>query len=237
VVVLMNGGALSVEAWLPSVDALVEAWYPGELGGDALISLLFGASNRWGVLPVTMYDANFTAARPMLNMDLRADGGVTHQWYTGAPVFPFGFGLSYTTFSYAWANDSAAVPSGPVAAADLASRALPRVGYSVNVTNTGGRTGDAIVLAFIAGTPPATPYSQLWGFERITLVPGASQVVAFWGDAHAFSRVDEHGRRWLDPGHVHVRIGDVSAPAQHRLLLTGDASVELPRWRPAGVDL
>jgi len=207
VVVLLNGGALAVEAWLDTVDAVVEAFYPGEFGGDAIVAALAGATNNWGALPMTMY-SNAMAARDLYgntSAQLDFDGGVTHMYYTGnrgAPVFDFGFGLSLTNFSYAWA----AAPPTALDAADEAALAAG-VAYRVNVTNTGSRAGDAVVLALVAGPSPDYPLERLWGFERVTLAPGASATVSFVATPHALSGVRADGARWLADAALRISIG------------------------------
>lgn len=161
VVVLLNGGAIAVEGWLGGVGALVEAFYPGEMGGDAIVSALVGGSNRWGALPFTMY-TNAIVARAYYRNDsagLSYDGGVTHMYYTGdkgAPTFPFGFGLSYTTFAFAWAQGAPPPPVVGTAAASALDPTAPLISYAVNVTNTGAVAGDVRGLPSSAfSRPPA----------------------------------------------------------------------------------
>ena len=199
IVVLMNGGAVAVESWLTSVDALVEAFYPGELGGDAIIDAITGVTNTWGALPFTMYSDQFSTRNLYKNesAQLRYDGGTTHMYYTsnrGAPIFPFGFGLSFTSFTYQWA-----LPTPPLATI-FTSTTSPLLSYRVNVTNTGTRTGDAIILALVAGPSPDYPLQRLWDFARITLTPGQSEVINFVATPHALSGVKEDGSRWLTSG-------------------------------------
>ena len=238
VVVLMNGGAIAVEPWVDTVPALVEAFYPGELGGDALVSALLGRSNAWGALPFTMYRNGIVAREYYRNESagLSFDGGITHLFYTGEkagpPVFPFGFGLSLTTFAYAWA-DPAHPPRAPtlldIAAASPQAPTAPLITYSVNVTNTGGRSGDAIVLALVEGDGASMPLERLWQFARVTLAPGETRTLNFDASAHDLSSVAEDGGRWLRPGtRLTVVLGDRHAPLRHELVLQGQGPLQLP---------
>ena len=99
VVVLINGGVVDATWLKPNVPAIVEAFYPGEMGGDAIANVLFGDVNPSGRLPVTYY-TNAITQRDKSNMDLASDGGITYMYYDGPVSWPFGFGLSYTTFAY-----------------------------------------------------------------------------------------------------------------------------------------
>ena len=166
VVVLLNGGAVAVEGWLGGVGALVEAFYPGEMGGDAIIRALMGDANRWGALPFTMY-TNAIVARDYYRNEsagLSYDGGITHLFYTGdrgAPTFKFGFGLSFTTFSFAWAQGAPPPPAVHTAAASALDPTAPLISYAVNVTNTGSVVGDVRPRTRRPGgsvVQPLTPY-------------------------------------------------------------------------------
>ena len=97
IVVLVHGGPIALDH--AGVDAVLDAFYPGELGGPAIVDVLFGAYSPSGRLPYTMYYENFTA-RDIRNTNMSDDGGVTHQWFDGPVIFPFGHGLSYTAFEY-----------------------------------------------------------------------------------------------------------------------------------------
>jgi beta-D-xylosidase 4 len=199
VVVLLNGGGIGVEHWISTVGAVIESYYPGELGGDAIVRALLGA-NRFGALPFTMYP-NKIAQRAYYQPEsaqLTFDGGVTHLYYSGAPTFKFGFGLSYTSFSLAW---SAGVPPAPsVSIAGVADGGAPLVSYRVNVTNTGRVTGDAIAILFVHGPAPDYPLERTVNFARVTVEPGESAEVSFVVGAHDLSGVREDGSRWLRAG-------------------------------------
>lgn len=148
VIVLINGGVLGLEdiTALPGPMAIVEAFYPGESGGVPIAMALFGQANRWGKLPLTFYPTNVTDLLVSGNMSMTAAPGRTYKFYTGpTPVFPFGYGLSYTTFALtaAAAADSDAQPATwTVPSAEAAARL--RAVFAVNVTNTGDLAGDEV---------------------------------------------------------------------------------------------
>ena len=214
VLVLINGGQLSIPWAKDHIPAIVEAFYPGQLGGDAIASVLYGDVSPSGRLPYTMYDASFTRRRPNIgDMSLSANGGITYQYFDGTPLWPFGWGLSFTTFELEW-------ESAPrqAAAADVLRDAVQQnaraawagglPAFSVSVTNTGNVTSDVAVLAFISladgdsrrdmERDGAHPQRELCGFCRLRAVaPGATalceidiaaQVVAhngkFWPGSH-----------------------------------------------------
>jgi hypothetical protein len=212
VVVLVNGGALAIEALVsgPSaVPAIIESFYPGQSGAEATMMSLLGESNRFGKLPYTMYPATFIQRNPF-NFDLRADGGLTYMHYDGKygkPLFDFGHGLSYTTFSYAWG----AAPTRSVAISDLldttdfnrntnsgdgrgggdsdgggrgdgdggdgACYDCSKIMFSVTVTNTGYIAGDAVVLGYVSPTTTGQASTMLFDFARVTLGAGASSTI------------------------------------------------------------
>ena len=109
VLVLINGGQLAIP-WAKAskdVSAIVESFYPGQMGGDAIASVLYGDVSPSGRLPYTMYDSDFVGRRPNIgDMSLSTGGGLTYQYYDGTPLWPFGFGLSYTTFALHWHSAS-----------------------------------------------------------------------------------------------------------------------------------
>jgi beta-D-xylosidase 4 len=231
VVVLMNGGSVGVEHWVGTVGAVVESFYPGELGGDAIVQALLGA-NRWGALPFTMYPnsiANRDLYRPE-SAQLQFQGGVTHLYYDGsygAPTFQFGFGLSYTSFAFAWAD--AAPPPPLVALSPAIAGATPLVSYRVNVTNIGPVTGDAIAILLVKGSSPDYPLERTINFARVTLTPGETQQISFVASAHDLSGVREDGSRWLRAGEevaVEITLGRQLELA-HAFRFEGESDVQL----------
>jgi beta-glucosidase len=202
VLVLLNGSALAVPWAADEVPAIVEAWYPGEAGGEALADVLFGDYNPGGRLPVTFY-------RSVDNLppfeDYRMEGR-TYRYFRGEALFPFGHGLSYTTFAYDNLHLShAKVPVGG------------QVQVSSDVSNTGSRRGDEVVQLYVRhpGSAVPRPIQELKGFQRITLEPGERKTVTFSLHTGRLGAHDEAGRYTVHPGVVEVRVGGSS---QHQPL-------------------
>jgi hypothetical protein len=193
VVVLINGGMVAIDWISHNTDTIVEAFYPGFYGGTALARLMFGQENRWGKLPVTIYGDSYTEEFDMLDFNMAKPPGRTYRYYTGgSTLFPFGTGLSYTTFSLSLA----AKVVGPEVTI-----------YRVWVNNTGSRAGDEVVMAFF--TPPATlspdqPASairkQLFGFERASLDASGSSELQFAVSTKTLMVYDDDGNGVSLPG-------------------------------------
>jgi beta-glucosidase len=175
VLVLLNGRPLSICWAAENVPAILEAWEPGSQGGHAVADILFGEVNPGGKLPVTfprqaghapLYYARTITHQPEDDPQYRS-----RYWDSPTtPLYPFGFGLSYTTFSIT----NLKVSSAQVQVGDS-------VTVSVDVTNTGGRAGDEVVQLYIhqkAGSD-SRPLRELKGFERVTLEPGQTRTVTF----------------------------------------------------------
>jgi len=132
VLVLINGGTLSIDNLIQLAPAIIEAFVPAMRTGEALYLTIFGRENRWGKLPVTVYPANYINQVDMYSFDMTKAPGRTYRYYTDKPLFPFGFGLSYTTFSYTCTGKTA---SGTTS-------------ISCVVTNNGTRDGDEILQVY-----------------------------------------------------------------------------------------
>jgi beta-glucosidase len=163
VLVLINGSALSVNYAAENMNAILTAGYPGQEGGNAVADVLFGDYNPAGRLPVTYYKSvDQLPAFENYNME-----GRTYRYFRQEPLYPFGFGLSYTNFSYS----------------DLSLQKEAKIGdpiqVSVKVTNTGDRDGDEVVELYITDEKASTPrpIRSLEGFKRISLKKGESQIV------------------------------------------------------------
>ena len=194
VLVLLNGSALAVSWAAENVPAIVEAWYPGQAGGDAIADVLFGDYNPAGRLPVTFYKS--VEDLPPFE-DYRMEGR-TYRYFRGEPLFPFGYGLSYTTFAYSNLQISAKT----IAPGETLT-------VSVEVQNVGQRAGDEVVqlyLSDVAASVPV-PIRQLQGFERIHLAPGEKKRVTFTLTPRQLSLIDEEGRRVIEPGEFQVAVG------------------------------
>ena len=204
VLVLLNGGALAVNWAVDHIPAIVEAWYPGEAGGDALADVLFGDYNPGGRLPVTFYRS--VADLPSFD-DYRMQGR-TYRYFQGDPLFPFGYGLSYTRFDF----DNLRIDRPRVRVGD-------RVTISMDVTNSGDRTGDQVVQLYTryAEADNTRPARELKGFKRITLQPGECTTVTLCLHTNQLAFCDGTQRFAVHPGVVTVMVGDSS---QH-LPLTG----------------
>ena len=219
VLVLINGGPLAIESLKDSVPAIVEAFYPGEMGGDAIADILFGKVSPSGRLPYTVYPADFIK-RSYFNMDLRNESGCTYRYYTGNPLWTFGYGLSYTTFDYKWSDDLAA--NYPSFDAGRVGRQEDNINFTVVVTNTGKVDSDVSVLGFItAQEQPDAPLKELFDFGRVHLTAGESATVHLTVAPSGLSLVDEYGVEAIRPGHYKIQVEGLSADLE----ITGEDHV------------
>jgi beta-glucosidase len=217
ILVLMNGSAVAINWANEHVPAILEAWYPGQAGGTAVAEALFGLTNPGGRLPVTFYRAvSDLPAFTDYSMENR-----TYRYFTGQPLYPFGFGLSYTTFTY---RDLQIVPQ-EVTAGDPVS-------VQVEVENSGKYPGDEVVQLYLQDVEASLPVPllQLQGLTRIRLAPGERQTVHFTLTADQMSFADEEGNWVLEPGEFTVWVGgqqpDLKAATQPENLLTGHFTVQ-----------
>jgi beta-glucosidase len=193
VLVLMNGSALGINWADRHIPAIVEAWYPGEEGGAAVAALLAGDFSPAGRLPVTFYKS----VDQLPPFDDYSMSNRTYRYFKGEPLYPFGFGLSYTSFKYAnvHVSNSSISPNEPVT-------------VSVDVTNRGGRDGDEVVELYLTHEGVAgAPRRALKAFERIHLARGETRRVAFTLRDRALGIVDESGKHRIVPGRVEVWVG------------------------------
>jgi beta-glucosidase len=220
VVVLFNGRPLTLTDVAASSPAILEAWFPGIEAGNAVADVLFGKVNPGGKLPVSfprvlgqvpIYYNHEPTGRPC---------DVTFKWNARYrdlaycdPLYPFGFGLSYTTFS--------------VTNLQLSKQSVKKNGSvtaTVDVTNTGARKGDDVVQLYIHD-PVASisqPVRRLRGFQRVTLAPGATQTVSFTLDRSDFGFYDNTGKFVVEPGEIEVYAGDSStATLKQSFTVTG----------------
>ncbi|UWE09546.1 discoidin domain-containing protein [Actinacidiphila bryophytorum] len=219
-VVVLNTGSAVTMPWLGQVKGVVEEWYAGQEVGNSLAALLFGDVNPSGKLPVTFpaslgdVPAHTTAQWPG-NGNVQYSEGlkVGYRWYDAqniAPLFPFGFGLSYTTFGFSGLQVGALDGSGNAT-------------VSATVTNTGSRAGAEIAQLYV-GDPASTgePAKQLKGFQRVDLQPGASAKVTFTVTAHDLAYWNTAGNNWTTAaGGYQIMVGDSS----RNLPLTGTLTV------------
>ncbi len=208
VLVLLSGSALAPDGAEDGVDAIVQAWYPGEQGGRAVARLLFGAFSPSGRLPVTFYRT--TQELPDLQdyaMDRR-----TYRYMPQQAAYPFGFGLSYTRFVY----------TGPTAPDTAATDGYVRV--ETTVTNVGDRDGRECVQLYVTACDPAgrAPHWSLRQIQSVFLRTGETAAVTFTLSPEAFSLVDEHGVRYTAPGCYRIWVGG-QQPDERSRELTGTA--------------
>jgi len=190
VLVLMSGSALGVNWADEHVPAIVEAWYPGGEGGTAVAGLLAGDFSPAGRLPLTFYKS----VDQLPPFDDYSMSKRTYRYFTGEPLYPFGYGLSYTTFTYSNARVSPAGTNGQT--------------VSVDVTNSGAVASDEVVEIYLThpGVPGA-PVRALKGFQRIHLDKGEKKAVSFTLNARDLGIVDEAGKHRVVPGQVDVWVG------------------------------
>jgi beta-glucosidase len=155
VLVLLNGSAVAVNWADANIPAIVEAWYPGQAAGTAIADVLFGDYNPGGRLPITFYKS-LDKMPPFDDYSMKER---TYKYFTGDPLYPFGHGLSYTTFAYSDLEVPESVPAGKP------------VNVSVTVANTGARAGDEVVQVYVSDREASVPVPirKLVGFKRITL--------------------------------------------------------------------
>jgi beta-glucosidase len=199
VLVLLNGSALAVNYAQTHVPAIVDAWYPGQAAGTAIADVLFGDYNPAGRLPVTFYKS--TADLPAF--ENYAMAGRTYRYFTGTPLYPFGYGLSYTTFAYKNLRTSA----DRMTANDTLT-------VRVDVTNTGKHAGDEVVQLYTrhVGSKVSRPNKDLRGFRRVSLAPGETKTVSLSLPARSLAYWNPNTHAWVvEPDQVAIEIGTSSS--------------------------
>ncbi|HSM61253.1 MAG TPA: glycoside hydrolase family 3 C-terminal domain-containing protein [Longimicrobiales bacterium] len=193
VLVLMSGSAVAVPWAAEGVEALVQAWYPGQAAGDALADVLLRGRSPGGRLPVTFY-RSVDQLPPFADYAME---GRTYRWFRGEPLFPFGHGLSYARFRY---RDLRA--PGRMHAGDA-------VELSVEVENAGDIAADEVVQVYVTDLEASVPapVRSLAGFTRVSLAPGERRRVSFTLRGEALSIVEEDGRRVVEPGAFEISVG------------------------------
>jgi beta-glucosidase len=230
IVTLTGGGGMDTRRWLDKVPALLDVWYPGQEGGTAVAEVLFGKHDPEGKLPMSWdrsWEENPSAKYyyPIAGADtslhvtepgvqpvdyviphVKYDDGlmVGYRYWTTTgkhPLYPFGFGLSYTTFSFSKLQVPATAASGAT------------VPVSFDVTNTGKVAGAEVAQLYVSdpSAKASRPERELKGFEKVRLAPGETKRVTLNLDARAFSYWDAAAHKWtIDPGKFVVRVGDSS---------------------------
>jgi beta-glucosidase len=193
IVVLTSGGALSVNKAQEKAAAILLAGYGGQQGGNAVADVLFGDYNPAGRLPVTYYKS-IDQIPAFENYDMK---GKTYRFFLQEPLYPFGYGLSYTNFTYS----NLSIPEKVVAG----EKAIVKV----TVTNSGKVAGDEVVQLYLTDEKASTPrpVRQLEGFTRITLKPGESREVEFNLEPRQFSIINSKEKRVIEPGYFTISVG------------------------------
>ncbi|PWN06600.1 glycoside hydrolase family 3 C-terminal domain-containing protein [Rhodohalobacter mucosus] len=207
-VVLMGGSNVEMSGWLPETSAYLHAWYPGMEGGTAIAEILFGEVNPSGKLPVTfadsheMYPSHAVGEFPgNESVEYTEDIFVGYRYFDteDKPVtFPFGFGLSYTTFELSDLN---------------VAREDGTLLVQATVTNTGDRTGAEVVQVYVHHRDPSVerPMRELKGFEKVELEPGVSAIVTIELEESAFQYYHPEELEWvLEPGEYEIQVGSSS---------------------------
>ncbi len=232
IVVLTAGGNVDMNAWLADVPALVHAWYPGQEGGTAVADVLFGEVNPSGRLPVTFesrfednptHDSYSPGDPASKRVEYKEGVFVGYRGYERSgtrPLFPFGYGLSYTSFAY-----------GGLAVTPDRSRD-GNVSVSFDVTNTGSREGTDVAQVYVSEAKPKLPrpLKELKGFAKVSLRPGETQRVTITLDPRSFAHFDAERRAWrADAGRFEILVGRSSAEVVLRGSVELLATLTIPR--------
>jgi beta-glucosidase len=229
IVTLTAGGAVDASRWIGKVAALLHNWYPGEEGGTALAEILFGDVDPSGRLPISWErsladnpsNAYYYPTPGTLTVPYKDEVFVGYRGYEHngvAPLFPFGFGLSYTSFKYSGLEISQGSGQGAF-----------EVGF--DVTNTGTRAGADVAQVYIGEDHPQVPRppQELKGFSRVDLKPGETRHVTVSLDARSFAWYDERAAAWhADAGSFTVHVSRSSADPQLKGTITLDQAIVLP---------
>lgn len=209
VVVVIGGSAVTMSRWLDRVGAVVMAWYPGEQGGHAVADVLFGAVNPAGRLPITFPLEE--GQLPLVYNHKPTGRGDDYVDLSGHPLFPFGHGLSYTTFEY----DSLRFDRDTIGPGDS-------VRVSFTVRNSGRRAGHEVAQLYVRDllASVARPVQELKGFERVSLQPGESRRVSMMLTPRHLRMLDGSGRWVVEPGAFRVTVGASSRDLRLRGTLT-----------------
>ncbi|MBR4344897.1 MAG: glycoside hydrolase family 3 C-terminal domain-containing protein [Lachnospiraceae bacterium] len=229
VLVVLSGSALALDKASSEFKAVIQGWYPGAQGGNAIAHVLFGRKNPEGHLPVTFYSEKNT----LPEFTDYAMKGRTYRYMTEEPLYPFGFGLSYTDFdekiSDVSVNGSAVhfkaeegISDGKVTECSdaVAFKQGYKLDITVKVSNKGNKAGTATVQAYVESGISGAPLRQLKGLKKVSLEAGEEKDVIISLDENAFGLFDENGEWKLNSGNYNVFIGNAQ-PDKRSAELTG----------------
>jgi beta-glucosidase len=209
VVVLVGGSAITMANWINDVDGIIMAWYAGENGGNGFADILFGDENPAGRLPITF--PVDVAQCPLYYNNKPTGRGDDYLNLTGQPLFPFGYGLSYTSFEYS---------NIELSKNNIASDETVQI--TCTIKNSGAVEGDEVVQLYIRDelSSVARPNKELKGFERVFLMAGESKTITFNLEPEALSMLDKDLKRVVEAGDFRIMIGSSSKDIRLRKILT-----------------
>ncbi len=205
VLVVTGGGPIALGEVADLVQAILFVWYPGQEGGRAAADILFGAASPSGKLPVT-FPESLDQLPPFEDYSM---AGRTYRYMDAEPLYPFGFGLSYTTFAYSDLKLSHATIN-----------AGQRLSFLFTLTNTGAVEAEEVAQVYLSDLAASVvvPHHKLVGFQRLRLAPGESQTVSFTLTPDMMMLVDDAGKRKLEPGRFRVTVGGCSPGPRGQVL-------------------
>jgi hypothetical protein len=245
-VVMINGGALAIDPIVPAASAIVEAFYPSVRGAHALTMAMFGddGGNRWGKLPVTMYDKEYITKADFHSFAMSASPGRTYKYYTGTPLFTFGTGLSYSQFdvSCAAAASTNTGSTGSKNSADTGTSTSTTIKCSVAVSG-GAAVGEEVLMAFHSvsesirsAAKHPVPLKELVAFDRVQATAATPATVQFEIGPNQLGLVDEDGNRQLVKGQHSIQITNGAGYSQHFPIVVAESKVlvTVPRMPARG---
>lgn len=215
VLVLSGGSAVALGGLEELVEAVLWIGYPGQEGGRAVAEVIFGDVNPCGKLPITFYQS-LEQLPPYQDYSMQ---GRTYRYFAGEPLFPFGFGLSYTQFAYR-----------DLGLSQTSLKAGEQIGVEVVLQNRGDQAGEEVVQLYVtdSAASPTDPRHTLLAFQRVALEPGESKQLSFTLAAQQLARADEQGHQVLKPGTVRLEVGGCSPGSRGMALgAPSPVSVEL----------
>lgn len=224
VLVVIAGYSIDLEYAKANCTAILFAFLPSQAGGDAVVDILLGDKAPAGRLPVTFYGPEILQERDPLDVSLRGGSGITYMHYRGSPLWAFGYGMSYTNWSFAWVGENPrddisdlALKHQRVSTTAVASGEV-RLSYTLKVINTGRISSAVTVLGFLnmsvaqaqQSLIPPPPIRQLFNFTKIFLSPGEAQTVVLSVEPELLALTSWDGVRAVRPGRLGVTIGGVA---------------------------